>query len=110
MGFTTAHDRPSVTSVDKEFDKVEAIERFEHNKYANIGLSADDAEFFDTFPEEKHKKLIRKVDVRLVPVLALLYLCAHIDRANIGRSSASCYIGTIVADVQRQCQNRRNGW
>lgn len=88
MGFSSGNDRASVTSIDKDLEKVEAIERYEHNKYANIGLSAEDAEFFETFPEEKHKKMIRKVDVRLVPVLALLYLCAHIDRANIGENDS----------------------
>lgn len=84
MSFRPSHDRASTTSIDKDLEKVEAIERYEHNKYANIGLSAEDGEFFDGFPEDKHKKMIRKVDVRLVPVLALLYLMAHIDRANIG--------------------------
>lgn len=29
---------------------------------------------------------MRKIDIRLVPMLALLYLCAHIDRANIGNA------------------------
>jgi MFS family permease len=29
---------------------------------------------------------MQKVDIRLVPMLALLYLCAHIDRANIGNA------------------------
>ena len=27
-----------------------------------------------------------KVDIRLIPMLALLYLAAHIDRANIGNA------------------------
>lgn len=84
MGFRPGYDQASTTSIDKDLEKVEAIEQYEHNKYANLGLSAEDADFFDNFPADKHKKMIRKVDVRLVPVLALLYLCAHIDRANIG--------------------------
>lgn len=37
------------------------------------------------FPEERRKKLIRKVDWRLVPVLALYYLLAWIDRGNMGK-------------------------
>ncbi|KAL4915882.1 major facilitator superfamily domain-containing protein [Aspergillus aurantiobrunneus] len=51
-----------------------------------VGLSAEDAEFYTSYPEEKRKKVFRKVDVRLVPMLALLYLCSHIDRANIGNA------------------------
>jgi hypothetical protein len=78
-------DRGSQVSRDsKDLEKIEIIERLEVNKYANIGLSFEDADFFDNFPQEKHKKMIRKIDVRLVPVLALLYLASHIDRANIG--------------------------
>ena len=30
--------------------------------------------------------MIRKIDFRLVPILAMLYLAAHIDRANIGNA------------------------
>ncbi|KIW83497.1 hypothetical protein Z517_02742 [Fonsecaea pedrosoi CBS 271.37] len=36
-------------------------------------------------PEEE-KKILRKIDVRLVPVLAFLYLVSFIDRANIGNA------------------------
>jgi hypothetical protein len=51
-----------------------------------LGLHPDDAEFYTNYPEEKRKTVIRKVDVRLVPMLAILYLISHIDRANIGAS------------------------
>lgn len=52
-----------------------------------LGLHPDDAEFYTNFSEERRKKVIRKVDVRLVPMLAVLYLISHIDRANIGVSN-----------------------
>ena len=68
----------------KDLDQVDMIERV--NQYASIGLPDEDGEFFDSFPPEKRKKLIRKIDLRLVPVLALLYLISHIDRANIGNA------------------------
>lgn len=32
------------------------------------------------------KKLLRKIDLRLLPPLALLYLCAFLDRTNIGNA------------------------
>lgn len=68
-----------------------------------LGLSADDAEFYTNFPVERKKKLLRKVcsltlitahcssidvqvDIRLVPMLAVLYLISHLDRANIGNA------------------------
>lgn len=52
-----------------------------------LGLHPEDAEFYTSYSEERRKKVIRKVDVRLVPMLAVLYLISHIDRANIGVST-----------------------
>jgi hypothetical protein len=49
-----------------------------------LGLDQEDAQFYTNFSEKKRKRVIRKVDVRLVPVLAVLYLISHIDRGNIG--------------------------
>ncbi|KAI7369408.1 MFS general substrate transporter [Hortaea werneckii] len=80
------HDQVSITAIGKDIEKTSIYEVVYDNKHARIGLSNEDAEFFETFPKEKHNKLLRKVDFRLVPVLALLYLCAHIDRANIGNA------------------------
>ncbi|GIJ99653.1 hypothetical protein Aspvir_003654 [Aspergillus viridinutans] len=51
-----------------------------------LGLNADNAEFYTNFPVERRKKLLRKVDIRLVPMLAVLYLISHLDRANIGNA------------------------
>jgi len=100
-----ANDRASTHSVEKDLEKVDYIE-VSTNKYANIGLTAEETDFYENFPEDKKKKMIRKIDFRLVPVLAvsrneapnctshsladtrcqLLYLMAHIDRANIGNA------------------------
>lgn len=82
------NERASTHSVDKDLEKVDYIE-VSHNKYANLGLTAEETDFYENYPEDKRKKMIRKVDVRLVPVLALLYLLAHIDRANIGNAKVS---------------------
>lgn len=72
-----------------------------------LGLSPDDIDFYTGFPAPRRKSLVRKVgdiapenqafiltdhacrikiDIRLVPVLTILYLIAHIDRANIGNA------------------------
>lgn len=52
----------------------------------NEYVSAADAEFLAGFTEEQRKKVLRKVDWRLVPMLLILYLISFIDRANIGTS------------------------
>lgn len=71
--------------------------------YMESGLSREDATFLANFSDERRKKCVRKVskccclmsstsivnvfvqiDWRLCPMLMILYLCAYIDRANIG--------------------------
>ncbi|CAD0085065.1 unnamed protein product, partial [Aureobasidium mustum] len=77
------HGRTSSSSIAKDIERVDV---YEYNKYAGMGLTHEEAEFYDTFPEDQRKAMIRKVDLRLVPVLAVLYLFSHIDRANIGNA------------------------
>lgn len=49
-----------------------------------FGLSHDDHDFLANFPEARRRQILRKLDIRLLPLLAFLYLVAYIDRANIG--------------------------
>lgn len=46
----------------------------------NAGLEAAD---IDPVAE---KKLLRKIDLNLIPILWLLFLCAFLDRINIGNA------------------------
>jgi hypothetical protein len=61
-------------------EKPPAIEsnHLEHSLQA--GLSPDDAAFLHEFPQGAHKKVFRKVDWRLMPMLMALYLIANLDR------------------------------
>ncbi|KAL4907106.1 hypothetical protein BDW74DRAFT_189669 [Aspergillus multicolor] len=85
---------------EKDIEKPSHIESpiTEIGTFRVVGLSPEDADFYTNYPEEKRKKVFRKrgkVDIRLVPMLALLYLCAHIDRANIGNAK----IEGMVSDL-----------
>ncbi|KAI2695469.1 hypothetical protein DTO013E5_6059 [Penicillium roqueforti] len=51
-----------------------------------VGLTPEDADFYNNYPEDKRKRVFHKVDKRLIPMLAVLYLICHIDRANIGNA------------------------
>ncbi|PIA94634.1 putative transporter [Cercospora beticola] len=77
------HDEASLASNEKDLEKVEIIEQYNVNKYANIGLSAEDADFYENFPEDKKKSMIRKIDIRLVPVLALLGMTDDLNLTGI---------------------------
>lgn len=41
----------------------------------------------ELFPNVDEKKLLRKMDLRIVPTLALLYLMSFLDRGNIGNAN-----------------------
>ena len=45
-------------------------------------LSAEESEWLASIPTEEQRRIYHKVDIRLVPMLALLYLIAHLDRAS----------------------------
>ena len=41
---------------------------------------------FSTIDPVAEKKLVRKCDIRVVPILFLLYVLAYLDRINIGNA------------------------
>ncbi|KAI6822539.1 MFS general substrate transporter [Hortaea werneckii] len=51
-----------------------------------LGLDPEDADFYNNFSHADRQRTKHKVDVRLVPMLAALYLVAHLDRSNIGNT------------------------
>ncbi|KAI9932700.1 hypothetical protein MW887_008949 [Aspergillus wentii] len=62
------------------------------------GISADDAEFLANFSEDSKKKVLRKVDLRLVPMFVLLYLVAYIDKTNIGNAKIEGLLPSLHMD------------
>lgn len=109
-------DKPDISMVDNR--SIEEGDRPDKQSasrvIANIhvlGLTDDDADFYESYPPERRSKLVRKVvsdvdtlrdvllkhidqllilkfsqDWRLVPMLACLYLISQLDRANIGNA------------------------
>ncbi|KAK3072727.1 hypothetical protein LTR53_006309 [Teratosphaeriaceae sp. CCFEE 6253] len=70
-------------------DKVEYGHKAASDDYSGEELATGDKEYADTVvhvsPEEE-RRILKKIDYRLVPVLSLLYLVAFIDRSNIGNA------------------------
>ncbi|KAI7336595.1 MFS general substrate transporter [Hortaea werneckii] len=50
------------------------------------GLRPEDAECLRQYEGKAGKKVVRKIDFRLIPVMSVLYLLAHIDRGNVGNA------------------------
>ncbi|KAL0257655.1 hypothetical protein SLS55_006818 [Diplodia seriata] len=62
------------------------------------GMSPEDEEFLASFPEEKKKRAVRKVDWRLVPMLLMLYLITYIDKTNIGNAKIEGLLSSLGMD------------
>jgi hypothetical protein len=100
--------------MEKDLEKVDYIE-VSPNKYANIGLTAEETDFYENYPEDARKKMIRKIDFRLVPVLALLYLMVSSNEmTSCAKSNSPLRRGLLLIGPHRpsqhwQCKNRRHG-
>lgn len=66
---------------DLELDKATVV-RLEQVRNGN--MTEEEAGFLASFSDDQKKVVLRKIDVRLVPMLLVLYLISFIDRANIG--------------------------
>lgn len=66
--------------LEKIPDNATAEDIFYKGYIDNAGLEAAE---IDPIAE---KKLLRKIDLHLIPILWLLFLCAFIDRINIGNA------------------------
>ncbi|KPI37148.1 putative transporter [Cyphellophora attinorum] len=56
------------------------------SQIVNADLTEDDVIFLEEYDEKAKSRLYHRIDIRLVPMLALLYLVSHLDRANIGNA------------------------
>lgn len=64
-----------------------ANEKLRELHVEDIRVTANDrqAERYEIDPQAE-KKLLRKIDFRVVPILWLLFLLSFLDRTNIGKS------------------------
>lgn len=71
-------ERYDSDSLDKEKQDDNSVKRMA----LKSGLSEEDADWLADVSPEEQRRIFHKVDIRLVPMLALLYLIAHLDRAS----------------------------
>ncbi|OQE23210.1 hypothetical protein PENSTE_c009G07572 [Penicillium steckii] len=67
-------------------DMKDALQTKHHESFIETGLSEEETAILREYEGVKGKKLIRKIDRHLIPVLAFLYLCSHVDRNNLGNA------------------------
>jgi hypothetical protein len=71
-----------------ELDKVDA-EQLEHSSNHGMPVLADGSPYIPDTDEEK--RLVRKIDKRLMPMLWVMYVMNYIDRTNIGVSDSAYF-------------------
>jgi hypothetical protein len=69
-----------------ELDKKVDSEQLEHSSNNGMPVLADGAPYVPGTEEEK--RLLRKIDKHLLPMLWVMYVMNYIDRTNIGVSGA----------------------
>jgi hypothetical protein len=63
-----------------------ALEHGNATPTGSLGEKGVGAMVAPQFSPEMQKRVLRKMDLRLIPMLALLYLLAFLDRGNIGNA------------------------
>lgn len=80
-------------------------------KHFETGVETDDVPRYD---QGEQSKILRKVDYRLLPMLALLYLLSFLDRGNLGNAKVSPrkrYVGVLADNSGRWYERRpRTHW
>ncbi|KAL7947804.1 major facilitator superfamily domain-containing protein [Trichoderma barbatum] len=60
------------------------VEKIQDVATNNLGTGSDPA--LGSFTDVDEKKILRKMDIRLLPMLSVLYLLSFLDRGNIGNA------------------------
>ncbi|KAI5927580.1 major facilitator superfamily domain-containing protein [Camillea tinctor] len=81
----TPHEKPEVAEVDDS--QTNSLQLRMENDVGKIeALGAAPGTTLESFAHLDQKKILRKMDMRLIPMLALLYLLSFLDRGNIGNA------------------------
>jgi hypothetical protein len=84
-----ADDRKSMDEIALEKAPWAGMEHVE--PYMRAGMTQDDAEFLHSWDADPKRmaSVFHKVDIRLCPMLAILYLISHLDRKYFCLPSAA---------------------
>ncbi|KAH9919549.1 MFS general substrate transporter [Fomitopsis serialis] len=73
-------------SLSSAKDEIDIMETPEGRTSEGLGDVNDEAHHPPALTVEEERKLWRKVDLRIVPILTVMYLCSFLDRGNIGNA------------------------
>ena len=98
------NSRPDSRDTEKSIgEEIREVSSFPLEAFYDESISCKEAidRWNDMSPENQtiyEKKLVRKLDLRIIPWLTLLYLISFLDRTNIGNAKIQgVYISPTVA-------------
>ena len=106
-------DSKASPALEKDFDLDLRVEEVSPPPELAHGVSYSGDEALPSPPiltREEEKRLWRKIDWHIVPIVTIMYLCSFVDRSNIGASSILldfCRSLTRYANC-RECQATRH--
>lgn len=71
--------------IGTEREKNTAVDQSSTNSGADNDISSAE-DHFDAPDEKELRRLMWKMDRRIIPFVALMYLCSFLDRVNIGNA------------------------
>ncbi|KAI1638431.1 major facilitator superfamily domain-containing protein [Biscogniauxia mediterranea] len=85
MMMETPHEKPEVLEVDD--NQTASLKIQAENDVGRVAaLATAPGITLEPFAHLDEKKILRKMDMRLIPMLAVLYLLSFLDRGNIGNA------------------------
>ncbi|EAW25661.1 putative MFS transporter [Aspergillus fischeri NRRL 181] len=75
-----------MTDIDIEKPSTVTVEHGDGPPHGSVVDKKHDKAPGPVYSEEMEKRVLRKMDIRLIPMLATLYLLAFLDRGNIGNA------------------------
>lgn len=84
---------PSSTDTSLDKQQLESAKSVSHDEKVPDQEAA--AVVAAEFPNVDEAKVLRKMDVRLIPMLSVLYLLAFLDRGNIGNAKIEGLLGDL---------------
>lgn len=70
-----------------DIEKSEGVQGLERSVSKDSGSHLSDQSHIDVFTPEEQKKIIRRIDIRLVLTCGFMYCVSLMDRTNLGIAS-----------------------
>lgn len=83
---SVAIEKQATGSAEHEPSSVLVNRSKDDSSSGELKIDPEYAAYDEDFSDIDEKKVLRKMDVRLIPMLAILYLLSFLDRGNIGNA------------------------